>query len=178
VLDSQYIEGLGKFDIVYSWGVLHHTGSMWVAIENALSRVASPRGTLFIAIYNDQGWKSHAWWFVKLTYNRLPQPLRKPFAIAVAAITRTLVIIKYSIKLKPMIAIAPLLSDRRERGMSARYDSIDWIGGFPFEFSSFDVLAAYFQARGLTLKNSRRDGSQGCNELVFERTSEHSACVE
>jgi 2-polyprenyl-3-methyl-5-hydroxy-6-metoxy-1,4-benzoquinol methylase len=178
VLDRQYIDGLGNFDVVYSWGVLHHTGSMWVAIENALSRVAAPQGTLFIAIYNDQGWKSHAWWFVKFTYNRLPRVLRKPFAFAVAAVTHTLVIIKYSFRLKPMIAIAPLLSDRRERGMSARYDSIDWMGGFPFEFASFDVLAAYLKVRGFTLKNSRRDGSQGCNEFVFERAGEHSACAE
>src|SRR5450631_3604007 len=70
VLDSEFVNGLGQFDVVYSWGVLHHTGSMWVAMENAISRVANPQGTLFIAIYNDQGWKSHAWWFVKILHNR------------------------------------------------------------------------------------------------------------
>ena len=54
VLDQSYLNGLGVFDIVYSWGVLHHTGRMWEALENAGRRVA-PGGALFIAIYNDQG---------------------------------------------------------------------------------------------------------------------------
>jgi len=178
ILDRTFIDRLGFFDVVYSWGVLHHTGSMWVAIENAISRVASPRGTLFIAIYNDQGWKSHAWWFVKLIYNRLPHLLRTPFSAAVSALTHLLVIIKYSIKLKPMVAIAPLLSDRRERGMSARYDAVDWIGGFPYEFCRFGLLEDYLKARGFCLTNQRRDGSLGCNELVAERASGSAACAE
>ena len=80
-----------------------------------------------------------------------PDCSRHPFVVGVSLLTHTLVILKYAIKLKPMVAIAPLLSDRRERGMSARYDAVDWIGGFPFEFAKFEVLAAYLEARGFVL---------------------------
>jgi 2-polyprenyl-3-methyl-5-hydroxy-6-metoxy-1,4-benzoquinol methylase len=178
VLDRNYIEALGQFDVVYSWGVLHHTGSMWVALENAISRVSPAGGTLFIAIYNDQGWKSRAWWFVKSFYNRLPRPLKSPFASCMFALAHLLVIIKYSLRLKPMVALSPLLSDRRERGMSARFDAIDWIGGFPYEFATFDTLANFLEARGFLLTNGRRDTSQGCNELVVRRANEFDKCAE
>ena len=57
ILDDEYLSRLGTFDIVYSWGVLHHTGHMMRALENAARRVATD-GTLFVAIYNDQGWAS------------------------------------------------------------------------------------------------------------------------
>jgi hypothetical protein len=62
--------------------------------------------------------------------------------------------------------------------MSARYDAVDWIGGFPFEFVRFEVLSAYLAARGFTLSNYRRYGSQGCNEFVACRASEASSCAE
>jgi 2-polyprenyl-3-methyl-5-hydroxy-6-metoxy-1,4-benzoquinol methylase len=169
VLDRAYLESLGTFDVVYSWGVLHHTGSLWVAIENAIGRVAATDGRLFIAIYNDQGWKSHLWWFIKSIYNRLPAMLRAPFALVISAATRAAVIIKYTLKLKPMIGIAPLFADKRGRGMSAKYDSLDWIGGFPFEFATYETLTAYFAARGFMLINAKRNRSLGCNELVLQR---------
>ena len=54
VLDTARMRALGTFDIVYSWGVLHHTGRMWDALENAAIPVA-PGGKLFVAIYNDTG---------------------------------------------------------------------------------------------------------------------------
>jgi SAM-dependent methyltransferase len=171
VLDGAYLESLGTFDVVYSWGVLHHTGSMWVAIENAINRVAKQGGRLIIAIYNDQGWKSHLWWFIKRCYNRLPRILRVPFAFAIFAIARVAVIVKYAVKLRPMVAIAPLFTDRRDRGMSAKYDKLDWIGGFPFEFATFECLASYFYARGFTMINAKRNDSWGCHELALQRNT-------
>ena len=86
VLDAAYMSRLGPFDVVYSWGVLHHTGAMWLGLEHAIARVATDGGRLYIAIYADQGWKSHAWWFVKLAYNRLPRFLRTPYVFAVSAV--------------------------------------------------------------------------------------------
>lgn len=53
VLDRAFLSQLGTFDVVYAWGVLHHTGAMWQAIENVLDRVGE-RGQLYIAIYNHQ----------------------------------------------------------------------------------------------------------------------------
>jgi 2-polyprenyl-6-hydroxyphenyl methylase/3-demethylubiquinone-9 3-methyltransferase len=29
VLDQDYLRRLGQFEVVYSWGVLHHTGVLW-----------------------------------------------------------------------------------------------------------------------------------------------------
>jgi 2-polyprenyl-6-hydroxyphenyl methylase/3-demethylubiquinone-9 3-methyltransferase len=173
-LDRTYLESLGKFDVVYSWGVLHHTGAMWLAIENAISRVADDGGRLFIAIYNDQGWKSHFWWFVKFLYNRLPRFLRAPYVTAVSALTHLAILIKYTIKLQPMTAITPLLRQTRARGMSAKHDRADWIGGFPYEFATFDTLTDYFQSRGFSVINANQSTSLGCHELALK----HTACVD
>lgn len=173
-LDGEYLENLGTFDVVYSWGVLHHTGAMWVGIENAIGRVERETGKLFIAIYNDQGWKSHLWWFVKLFYNRIPKFLRTPYVFFVSTAVRLLVILKYTIKLKPMVAISPLIRDERVRGMSGKYDRVDWIGGFPYEFAAFDVLVDYFVSRGFSVIKANRNTSDGCHQLSLRRTT----CVE
>lgn len=173
-LDAEFMASLGEYDIVYSWGVLHHTGEMWVGFEHALQRVRETGGKLFIAIYNDQGWKSRAWWFVKAIYNALPRFLRQPYALLCSGIVRAALIVKYTFKLEPMTAIRPLLSEKRERGMRAKYDRIDWIGGLPYEFAKMDTLIAYFEARGFAATKTRPATSLGCHEIVFQRR----ACVE
>jgi hypothetical protein len=38
VLDRDFLEGLGVFDVVCSWGVLHHTGSTWDACDAVATR--------------------------------------------------------------------------------------------------------------------------------------------
>jgi SAM-dependent methyltransferase len=166
-LDAEFLETLGKYDIVYSWGVLHHTGAMWLGIENALQRVA-PNGKLFIAIYNDQGVKSHLWWLIKWFYNKLPWPLNKIYGYSLGFMVHFLNIVRYTIRLKPMAAIGPLIRKNR-RGMSVRYDLLDWMGGFPFEFATYELLENYMRVRGFKLMNGKRATSLGCHEMVFER---------
>ncbi|HEY0941094.1 MAG TPA: class I SAM-dependent methyltransferase [Steroidobacter sp.] len=174
VLDRNYLSTLGRFDIVYSWGVLHHTGAMWLALEHAIGLVEPAKGKLFIALYNDQGWKSHVWWLIKRLYNMLPRVLRAPFVATMMLITHIVVLIKYTLKLQPMTAINAIRRVRRERGMTSKYDQIDWVGGFPYEFVGFDTMTRYLEARGFTLINSRRNTSLGCNEWAAERV----ACAE
>lgn len=169
VLDRPYLGTLGEFDVVYSWGVLHHTGAMWLALENAISRVRTPDGMLFIAIYNDQGWKSHLWWFIKATYNRLPRMLRLPFAKTTMFLVRIGSLIKYTLLLRPRGAFASLFGSRRVRGMSLKHDDVDWIGGFPYEFASLETLQAYLSSRGFAVVSSRPGSSLGCNEIVVRR---------
>lgn len=168
-LGATYLETLGTFDIVYSWGVLHHTGAMWIGIENALQRVAEG-GKLFIAIYNDQGLKSHGWWLVKYFYNKLPRPLNTLYAYSLGLAAHALNILKYTLKLQPMTAIRPLLDYKQKRGMSVMHDLIDWMGGFPFEFARYEVLEDYLRSRGFKLIKGNQATSLGCHEMVFVRT--------
>ena len=168
VLDVGYVSQLGRFDVVYSWGVLHHTGAMWLGIENAIGRV-SEGGVLFIAVYNDQGLKSHMWWLVKYLYNKLPRPLNTVYAYSLGLAANVLNILKYTLKLKPMVAIRPLLDYKRSRGMSMMHDLVDWIGGFPYECARYDVLSEYMKARGFVCERGKEATSLGCHEMVFRK---------
>lgn len=171
ILDLVYIKHLGTFDIVYSWGVLHHTGAMWLGIENAISRVANG-GLLYIAIYNDQGFKSHLWWLIKYCYNKLPFPLSFIYGYFVAFLVKVLVLLKFTFLLKPMTIINQWMNYKKYRGMSIFYDMIDWVGGYPFEFAKYDILVAYLQSRGFTLKKGIKSDSLGCHQMVFNRILE------
>src|SRR6185295_11322311 len=82
VLDRTYIKRLNQFDVVYSWGVLHHTGAMWEALDNTVSLVKEG-GKLFIAIYNDQGGMSRRWKAIKRLYNKAPRIIRPLICVPV-----------------------------------------------------------------------------------------------
>jgi 2-polyprenyl-6-hydroxyphenyl methylase/3-demethylubiquinone-9 3-methyltransferase len=166
VLDQAYLSGLGRFDVVYSWGVLHHTGAMWQALENAAALV-EPGGKLFIAIYNDQGRISDRWRAIKRTYNRLPEASRFLVTIPV------LVHLNWRAALRDLLRLRPFATWRtydRERGMSPWRDLIDWVGGYPFEVAKPEAIFDFYLRRGFMLTRLVTcGGSLGCNEFVFER---------
>jgi len=174
VLDKEYLSKFEQHDIVYSWGVLHHTGSMWEALENVKPLVKKD-GTLFIAIYNDVGPVSEMWARVKRIYNGLPSLLRLPFAMCViaAAEFRPLLSHLRRGKLGEYINQWTQYAENSTRGMSKWHDWIDWIGGHPYEYATIEVCADYFLKDGFRLdKVVDRSAGYGCNEFVFRKVAE------
>jgi 2-polyprenyl-3-methyl-5-hydroxy-6-metoxy-1,4-benzoquinol methylase len=167
-LDPDYIGGLGRFDIVYSWGVLHHTGAMWQALDQA-QRPVAPGGRLFIAIYNDTGSQSARWKRIKHTYTRLPRALRAPFAIAVSAPEELKSLARAVAGGRPGDYIRSWTMYDRSRGMNHWHDIVDWVGGYPYEYAKPDAIFAFFKARGFALDNLKIGGGLGCSEYVFRR---------
>ncbi|HEX6178379.1 MAG TPA: class I SAM-dependent methyltransferase, partial [Thermoanaerobaculia bacterium] len=160
VLDDSFVSSLGEYDVVYSWGVLHHTGQMWKAITNAARRVA-PRGLLFIAIYNDQGMPSRYWRAVKKIYNSG----RAGRAAMIALHTPNVFLARLIVR---------SLTGRRGagRGMSLWYDMLDWLGGYPFEVAKPEDILDFVRPAGFELtKLTTCRGRYGCNEFVFRRAA-------
>lgn len=166
ILDKDFIKSLNIYDVVYSWGVLHHTGKMWVAIDNCL-KLVNKEGVLFISIYNDQGLKSHIWWTIKWIYNSLPNILKKPFGYSTGFFVIILMVIKYLLKFKPMVIVNDIIKQRR--GMNLLNNIIDWYGGFPYEFADYNYLIDYIENKGFKLENGVRSKSLGCHELIFKK---------
>jgi SAM-dependent methyltransferase len=166
-LDSEYLRSLGKFDIVYSWGVLHHTGAMWNALENAVIPAGGAGSKLFVAIYNFQGMKSRMWKVLKRTYCRAPQPV--PFLIAVFVLVNSW----WRPCVKDLLRGRPFASWReygKLRGMTPWRDVVDWAGGYPFEVAKPEEIFNFYKARGFNLSQLKTDGGgSGCNEFVFVR---------
>ncbi len=165
VLDAEYVSSLEGYDIVYSWGVLHHTGNMRQALENAVIPL-KPGGVLFIAIYNDQGRESRFWHGVKRAYNTLPVFLR--FLITIP----TLLWFWTPKSMGDLLRGKPFSSwknYKQRRGMSAWHDVVDWAGGYPFEVAKPEQIFDFYHTRGFQLRRLRTVGGQsGCNEFVFQ----------
>lgn len=172
VLDRGYVDSLDKADIVYSWGVLHHTGNLFQALENAASLVA-PGGRLCVAIYNDQGRSSQRWAQIKRTYNNLPPGLQTPFVIGVMGPLEARSALRSLIRLEPGKYVRAWTDYKQSRGMSRWHDLVDWCGGYPFEVSTPDRVLDFLHERGFELiKLQTRLGGWGCNEFVFARKLE------
>jgi 2-polyprenyl-3-methyl-5-hydroxy-6-metoxy-1,4-benzoquinol methylase len=163
-LNEGYLKGLGQWDVVYSWGVLHHTGQMWKALEN-VSTLCKPGGMLVVSLYNDQGARSTLWAKVKRAVNTSTLARYLIYALCI-----------------PVFALGALVRDVmrfqnplaryrvHQRGMSPLTDWLDWIGGYPFEVARPDDVVAFFQARHFVIQRMNTCGRRlGCNEFIFSK---------
>jgi SAM-dependent methyltransferase len=147
----------GTYDIVHSWGVLHHTGAMHRALDITCGLTASG-GHLIIAIYN-RHWSSAFWKIIKYLYCYAPF-MMKQLLIAVFF---------------PVIFLAKLAVTRRNplrqhRGMDFYYDIIDWVGGYPYEYASIMEIVSAVEKQGFEcIKVLAAEVPTGCNQFVFKR---------
>lgn len=168
-LDPAYLEQLGQFDVVYSWGVLHHTGDMWQAIDNA-SKLVDDDGTLFIGLYTDRGRLSRFWWRVKKLY----------CANVVGKAVVSAVFVPYFFGRALFSSIAKrqntFAAYKKNRGMSITHDWFDWLGGFPFEVASVENTFHFLGEREFALQNIKTEhgAAGGINQYVFTRRASDS----
>jgi predicted RNA methylase len=148
---------LDRYDLVYAWGSLHHTGAMWPAVVNATNRCVSG-GHVVLAIYN-RTWLSPSWLRIKQFYHRSPAPVRVAMVTAMTGIRAVV----RAAQLKH-----PFSSDR---GMSVWYDAVDWLGGLPYECATHDEVCAFMAERGARLVRSFSTTRSGCNEFVFRQST-------
>jgi 2-polyprenyl-6-hydroxyphenyl methylase/3-demethylubiquinone-9 3-methyltransferase len=146
-----------RFDIVYSWGVLHHTGNMYKAF-GVVCNLVKEEGTLVIAIYNKY-FTSPLWKAIKYTYVKSPKPVKK--------ILIGLGVIRFSLAALLLTGEIPF---HGERGMHFYTDIVDWIGGYPYEYASADEVITFFAEHGFKLRTFiKARGGTGCNQFVFDR---------
>jgi 2-polyprenyl-3-methyl-5-hydroxy-6-metoxy-1,4-benzoquinol methylase len=154
-LEPDQLRRFGAFDVVYAWGSLHHTGSMWTAVRNVAQCVA-PGGLFVLAIYNKHV-SSPIWRAIKWTYNQVPGPVQRLMVYlfgGVIYVAKWLVTRSHPLK--------------KERGMDFWFDVVDWVGGHPYEYAEPAEVEQRLHSNGFKLR--RYVASQvptGCNEFVF-----------
>jgi SAM-dependent methyltransferase len=164
VLDKSYMEGLPKSDIIYSWGVLHHTGDMWAAVRNAVIPM-KPDGLFYIALYSSDIYVEpppEYWLKIKRQYNRAGSFGKR--WMEVQYVMRFLIIPELIAGRNPFEVVRKYAP----RGMTYWTDVKDWLGGYPMDFASLrDTQDFCKDELGLDLVNVLT--GEGCTEYLFCR---------
>ena len=156
-----------QFDVVYSWGVLHHTGAMWSAIQNA-SALVTPGGHLALALYRKTP-LCPAWKIEKRIYRKLPYVLQVPLILAYSFVDLARLTIR---RTNPITFIREY---PKRRGMNYWHDAHDWLGGYPYESASPEETVDFMGRQGFSLVRSWRTEASigltgsGCAEYLFRR---------
>ncbi|MEJ2719456.1 MAG: class I SAM-dependent methyltransferase [Deltaproteobacteria bacterium] len=172
ILDDAFVSGLGTFDVVYAWGVLHHTGRMWDAIRNS-TRLVGDAGYYYIALYNKilsrdgaASWIHPFWIRIKKTYNSSPRLGRYVFEpLAMAAYLAM-------VTARRQNPVKHVKEYKSHRGMNWRTDATDWLGGYPYEFATVEEVFTFVRAVApdFNLVNLKITSGRGLNWYLFERS--------
>lgn len=153
-------DGDGLYDVVHSWGVLHHTGDMATAIRHATSLVR-PGGQFVMAIYN-RHWSSLPWLWIKWLYVHSPRWVQ-----------RGLIGLLYPVIYAAKWCVTRRSPQEQQRGMDFYYNVVDWVGGYPYEYGSIEEMRSHLAGLGFTLELAvPAEVPTGCNEFVFRRAGE------
>lgn len=166
ILDDHFVSKLGKFDVVYSWGVLHHTGKMWEAIKKS-AQLVNEKGYFYISIYNkvDGLWGSNFWLKIKKNYNNHPwvgKYILEPGYIF-AYFVLNLLEFKNPFK--------EIRNYKSNRGMSWKRDITDWLGGYPYEAATVEEIFNFIKINfpDFQLINIKTKNNAATNSFLFKR---------
>ncbi len=168
VFDMQPVE-FGSFDIVHSWGVLHHTGDMVRAVETAAALVG-PGGEFYLALYRKTPFCG-MWRVLKRWYSKA-SPASQRRAMAAFIFLRRL---DFALRSKDFDAY---VRNYGHRGMDFYNDVHDWLGGYPYQSISPDECHALLARLGFAVEREflHRRGNPlrglmgtSCDQYAFRR---------
>jgi len=157
---------VGTFDVVYSFGVLHHTGAMYDAITKA-SKLVAPNGMLTLGLYGKTPFCG-MWRVEKRIYSRSPKWVQKVIAKVYIEVVRLRLALKgESLKRKRE-------EYWKQRGMEMANDTHDWLGGYPYESISPKEIMGFMHELGFEPVRSFVYPcigllGAGCDEYSFTR---------
>jgi len=158
ILDEALVDRLGTFDIVHSWGVLHHTGNIWQAIDNAI-RLCAPNALLFISIYTGgDRYEEHL-------------ALKRRFNAADKATKAEMIRILLKQWSKRFYNASGYSENiiRVRRGMTLYHDVVDWLGGLPYEVANVSEVLLFGINRGLRPLRVCESVQGGCSVYLFKK---------
>ena len=158
ILDDELCENLGTFDIVYSWGVLHHTGNMWKAIENTI-KLVKPNGYLCIALYSNVKRYADDLKAKELYNSANKQGKINYIADYVCTVKNQLIKSKQDPDNWNMI---------KNRGMNVYNDIVDWLGGIPYEVTTTTIIKDFCEKRGFKMIKCLDPPNKACHEWLFK----------
>ncbi len=167
ILDEKFVQILGEHDVVYSWGVLHHTGDMRLAFAH-VGRLVKKGGLLCISIYNNN--EKYRLEGSSLLWGRLKRWYNHRGALGKGLIYYPYICYLFAgLLLHGRNPVRYVKEFPKKRGMDFFSDVRDWLGGYPYEYASVAEVKGYFVRRGFRLERVNPARSLGCNEFVFRK---------